>query len=372
MKVAVGVATDVGLVRSGNEDAFLVEPPLFAVADGMGGHRGGEVASRLALETLDALQRRGVGTLADRVREANRVVFERSVRDRRVAGMGTTLTAAEIEGGTARLVHVGDSRAYLLRAGAMRRLTRDHTLVDQMVRAGEITEAEAEVHPHRNVLTRAVGTEPDVAVDETELGLLDGDRLLLCSDGLTGMVPEVQIRAILEATPDPQEAADRLVHAANRAGGLDNTTVVVIDVRGVDDPPAPSGPAAGSTTAGPGVVRGVGLRRAVLAATIVLVALGGVGALARAWIEDRWYVGVADGQVAIYRGIPAEVLGFRLSRVEVRTDISADAAQALPQYAGLSEGINQDDRAAAEALVERIDEDLRVRAGQGDATPEGG
>src|SRR5439155_3170097 len=162
---------------------------------------------------------------------ATRAVFERSGADRAVAGMGTPLTAAVIQGDVAHLVHVGESRADLLRAGSLRQLTDDHTLVNRMVKAGEITPAEAEVHPNRNVLVRALGTEADVPFDERDVGLLDGDRLLLCSDGLTGMLTEDQIQAILASTQGaPQEAADRLVLAANRAGGVDNITVVVLDV----------------------------------------------------------------------------------------------------------------------------------------------
>ncbi|MDP9300852.1 MAG: protein phosphatase 2C domain-containing protein, partial [Actinomycetota bacterium] len=158
MKIEAGVATHVGQVRAGNEDAYLLEPPLYAVADGMGGHRGGEVASQLALTTIAESFRKGAVPFADQVQAANRAVFERSGADRAVAGMGTTLTAAVIQGDVAHLVHVGDSRAYLLRAGSLRQLTDDHTLVNRMVKAGEITPAEAEVHPHRNVLVRALGT----------------------------------------------------------------------------------------------------------------------------------------------------------------------------------------------------------------------
>ncbi|MGZ4131542.1 MAG: Stp1/IreP family PP2C-type Ser/Thr phosphatase, partial [Actinomycetota bacterium] len=239
MRIEAGVATDIGRVRDGNEDSYLVEPPLYAVADGMGGHRGGEVASQLALETLEGRFAAQEGSLADQVRAANRAVFERSASDRKVTGMGTTLTAALVGGDNAHLVHVGDSRAYLLRAGAFRQLTEDHTLVTRMVRAGEITEAEAAVHPHRNVLTRVLGTEPEVDLDVQDVGLLEGDRLLLCSDGLTVMLTEDQIQAILGTTPQPQEAADRLVRAANRAGGIDNITVVVLDA--VQGPPVGEG-----------------------------------------------------------------------------------------------------------------------------------
>jgi PPM family protein phosphatase len=372
MKVEVGVATDVGQVREGNEDAFLVEPPLYAVADGMGGHRGGEVASQLALETVEQLFHAGDGTLAEQVREANRVVFERSSEDRTVTGMGTTLTAAVIEGNLARLAHVGDSRAYLLRAGAMRQLTEDHTLVGRMMKAGEISSAEAEVHPHRNVLTRALGTEPDVSVDEDEVGLLDGDRLLLCSDGLTSMVTEEQIQAILESATSPQQAADRLVRAANRAGGVDNITVVVLDL--LDDEGWPVEPGSARREASVDAVPDHApapsqspvpvptrrsLLRAGLAVVIALVVLAAGLVALRVWLDGRWYVGVAEERVAIYQGIPASILGFDLSHVELQTEIPAADAQALPLYANLADGLNQNSREEAELLVQQIREDLR-------------
>jgi PPM family protein phosphatase len=399
MKIRAGVATDIGRVREGNEDSFLVEPPLYAVADGMGGHRGGEVASQLALETVEHLFREGQGTLAEQIREANRAVFERSAEDRAVAGMGTTLTAALVREGEVHLAHVGDSRAYLLRAGAMRQLTQDHTLVGRMIRAGEISEAEAEVHPHRNVLTRVVGTEPEVRVDERDVGLLEGDRLLLCSDGLTNMVTEDQVQAILEATPtNPQEAADRLVRAANRAGGVDNITVVVLDLVGDGDDGADmigvptvtvpadvltderaDADAPRAAQAGPRIppVPRRTVIRWVAGVLGALIMLGAGIAVFRAWVDDRWYVGVENGNVAIFQGIPAEILGFELSRVSLETSIPADDAMALPAYAGLDEGINQNDQASAEALVEQIRLDLRAqqradRVGTASDTGDGG
>ena len=198
----------------------------------MGGHRGGDVASSLALETVEALFRDGDGTLAEQVREANRAVLERSVADQQGERHGHDPHRRHGRGhATPASCHVGDSRAYLLRAGDLRQLTSDHTLVARMVKAGEISREEAAVHPHRNVVTQvASAPRPTCVVDEEDVPLLDGDRLLLCSDGLTGMVAEDQIQAILEAEPDPQDAADRLVKAANRAGGVDNITVVVLDV----------------------------------------------------------------------------------------------------------------------------------------------
>ncbi|HEX9299393.1 MAG TPA: Stp1/IreP family PP2C-type Ser/Thr phosphatase [Actinomycetota bacterium] len=369
MRIEAGVATHVGQVRTGNEDAYLLEPPLYAVADGMGGHRGGEVASQLALTTIAESFRKGQEPFADQVQEANRAVFERSGADRAVAGMGTTLTAAVIEGNLAHLVHVGDSRAYLLRAGSLRQLTDDHTLVNRMVKAGEITPGEAEVHPHRNVLVRALGTESDVELDEQDVGLLEGDRLLLCSDGLTGMLTEEQIQAILGSTQSaPQEAADRLVVAANRAGGVDNITVVVLDVlqdEGADDvvgAPVPmetkeaekEEPSRPARTPEPRRR----WRRVAIIVGIVVVVLGAAFTGARALIDTRWYVGVADGKVAIYQGIPADMFGYDLSHVVEVTDISASAAEQIPFWASLAGGINVDSRADADARVEQIRKDV--------------
>jgi len=371
VRIEAGVATHVGQVRTGNEDAYLLEPPMYAVADGMGGHRGGEVASQLALTTIAESFRKGAVPLADQVQAANRAVFERAGADRNLAGMGTTLTAAVIDGGLAHLVHVGDSRAYLLRAGALRQLTDDHTLVNRMVKAGEITAAEAEVHPHRNVLVRALGTEPDVPLDEQDVGLLEGDRLLLCSDGLTGMLTEEQIQAILESTPTaPQEAADRLVVAANRAGGVDNITVVVLDVLPNDGTDVDATGANAATTQGakeePPRPAGTSERRRgwrlALVVGIAIVVLGAALTGARTLLNTRWYVGVANGHVAIYQGIPADLFGYDLSHAVEETDISAVAAEALPVYAGLPGGINVDSRTEADARVEQIRQDVRKAA----------
>lgn len=235
MRIRVGAASDVGRVREGNEDAFLVRDDLVAIADGMGGHLGGEVASHLALEVLDRLSERNEGSLTERIQEANRAVLERSQLDRAVAGMGTTLTAVSFGERKARLAHVGDSRAYRLRDGELVALTEDHTLVQDMVRSGEITGEEARNHPQRNIILRSIGIDPNVEVDEGEVSLRAGDRLLLCSDGLSGMVEDDRIRELLSEEPDdPKVTAERLVEEANGRGGVDNITVVVVDV--LDDP----------------------------------------------------------------------------------------------------------------------------------------
>jgi len=350
MRVEVGAATDIGRVREVNEDSYLVAAPLYAVADGMGGHKGGDVASSLALETVEAMFRGGDGTLADQVREANRAVHERSIADQKVRGMGTTLTAVTIEGSDARFVHVGDSRAYLLRAGDLRQVTSDHTLVARMVKAGEISREEAAVHPHRNVVTKVIGTEATVVVDEHTVPLLDGDRLLLCSDGLTGMVAEDQIQAILEAEPDPQRAADRMVKAANRAGGIDNITVLVLDAHAEQGDPPPGQLAK--------VSRRPSLRRVLAGALIVVVVL--VAALfgVRAYVDRQWYVGEADGKVAVFRGIPARPLGITLSDLDTQTEIAATEVEALPVYGDLPDGISAESRDDAFAIVEQMRTDL--------------
>jgi PPM family protein phosphatase len=416
MNVKVGAATDIGQVREGNEDSYLVEEPLYAVADGMGGHRGGEVASSLALETVQQLFERHEGTLVDQVVQANRAVFDRSQTDRSVSGMGTTLTAALIDGEKVHLVHVGDSRAYLLRDGALTQLTEDHTLVHRMVMEGEITAEEAETHPHRSILTRALGVDESVEVDEGDVQVQGGDRLLLCTDGLTGMVSEDEIQEVLSDASDPQEAVDRLVKMANRAGGIDNITAVVLDFgegaggpgatresaiphqptveRPVPEPappersditivgapipePPPERSASGPprSTSGSSVPtdtsrmarpirpapsrpasqrgRRIGIWAGVTVSVLVLAVVG-----LRLFLDTQWYVGVSNGRVAIFRGIPSEVAGFELHSVVVETSLSAGEAESLVAWRGLPEGITVDDRQGADAVVDQIRSDL--------------
>ena len=241
-RVRIGAATDVGRVRDHNEDSFLIDEAagLVAVADGMGGHRGGEVASAAALEALRIAFVAG-SSIEHAVVVANDAVYDQSVADPNLRGMGTTLTAGVLTEQTFVLGHVGDSRAYLARDGGLRRVTTDHSLVEELIQAGELTEAEAEHDPRRSQITRALGLEPGVRVDIEEITLRPGDRILLCSDGLTNMVSEPELAAGLAATSDPQVLADELVSAANAAGGVDNITVIIIDVDGemvesADDP----------------------------------------------------------------------------------------------------------------------------------------
>ncbi|HWD09749.1 MAG TPA: Stp1/IreP family PP2C-type Ser/Thr phosphatase [Actinomycetota bacterium] len=224
------VVTDVGLVRSNNEDAYLVAPPLFAVADGMGGHRAGEVASAEAIETLAAQAGHDTDSLVAAVHAANEAVFARATDNPALTGMGTTITAMLSTGGSVQIVHVGDSRAYLLRGGRLRRLTQDHTVVDRLAREGKISPADVEHHPQRSVLERALGVGPDVDLDVQLIDIHPGDRLLLCTDGLTSMLEDDGIRSVLLNEREPQSAAQRLVDEALQAGGKDNVTALVVDV----------------------------------------------------------------------------------------------------------------------------------------------
>ena len=234
-------ASDLGRQRQGNEDNYFVRSPLFVVADGMGGAQAGEVASEMAVESFDV----GLGDsgpaegLARIIQEANRRIHDRSRSDEQAAGMGTTCTAAYVGESDVTIAHVGDSRAYLWRGGELTRLTRDHSLVGELVARGKLTEEQAEAHPQRSVITRALGPEREVQVDVETFAARGGDVYLLCSDGLTSMIHEVGVRPVLERTSDDLEHAGReLVAAANAAGGRDNITVILFrleDVGGAAD-----------------------------------------------------------------------------------------------------------------------------------------
>ncbi len=243
-----GSATDVGKVRSSNQDVALEDPDLFAVADGMGGHVGGEVAARVAIDTLRAAFQRQptVEGLRRAVAEANRAVWRQGQSESGLRGMGTTLTATALvneddDRQVIALANVGDSRAYVFSKGQVIQVTADHSLAEEKVRQGQLTEAEAAVHPHRHILTRALGVSSDVDVDLWELHLHDGDRVLLCSDGLTNEIGIGRIGQTLEKVADPKEAARALVKAAVDHGGSDNVTVVVVDVVSADSPPGGNG-----------------------------------------------------------------------------------------------------------------------------------
>ena len=236
MTVRHAAASDSGRRRRRNEDSYVVAPPLFAIADGMGGAQAGEVASQLAAGVLRETpgDDRGEERLAALVQEANLRVYRRSNEDPATTGMGTTMTVALVDGTAVAFGHVGDSRAYRVRGGQLEQLTDDHSLVGELVRGGKLSEQEAEHHPQRAVITRALGTEPEVDVDTFTVEAAPDDLFLICSDGLTDMVPDRQILAAIEGIDDLDRAARALVAAANANGGEDNITVILFRVGGGD------------------------------------------------------------------------------------------------------------------------------------------
>jgi serine/threonine protein phosphatase PrpC len=302
--------TDRGRLREINEDSLLTDLPLVAVADGMGGHVAGEVASKLAVEVLgswkDRLGERSDKELAqsmkDAFREVNSAVFQKGSSDENLHGMGTTLTAAWIENGTATLAHVGDSRAYLLRAGELQQITQDQTVAQEWVRRGRISALEAETSPQRHVLLQAIGAETsDLNIEVTTIALQPGDRLLLASDGLTGMIRDDRVRSILTENNDPDEAVAALVDAANEAGGQDNISVLLVDAAGE---PVPAG--AGTPVV---VERPVSERRrrrvpkaAYLGVVGVLVVAAAIVAFLAGQSSASYVVSSKSGHVVVLRG----------------------------------------------------------------------
>lgn len=303
-----GARSDVGCVRPHNEDSYLVQSPLFCVCDGMGGHAAGEVASSIAVETIakTAPQSADAARLAAAVEAANAAVIEAALNGLGKPGMGCTATCAYIENDTLAIAHVGDSRAYLLHEGTLIRVTRDHSYVEELVDAGEITADEARVHPNRSVITRALGSDPAMYADHFTLHVEEGDRLILCSDGLSSMIPDSDIENIATQSSTAQICVDNLVDAALAAGGHDNVTVVVVDL--VDD----------------GIMREakrVRRRNVTIAAVLALVFVLAAGIWAYTGITGSYYLGTYHGNVAVWRGLPGETLGFKLHWLESETSI---------------------------------------------------
>jgi serine/threonine protein phosphatase PrpC len=343
MRIArVAARTDAGRVRRRNEDAFVCEPPLFAVADGMGGAQAGEIASRLAAAALreyrDADAVDAEGRLRSIIQEANRRIFARATSDPHASGMGTTVTAALFGGGRVSLGHVGDSRAYRLRDGALTQLTEDHSLVADLLRSGRISREEAVSHPQRSVITRALGTDAAVVVDSYSIDAQPGDIFLLCSDGLTTMVDEEIVRQTLIEAGSLDDAAQALVRGANQNGGEDNVTVVLFaldegdeddtlsglegmrislpeTVPGVPGPDDDDGPV---TIVGrpiprfepPVPVRPRRVRRALIIALLVLALFAGLAVLALFGLSRAHFVGATgEGRIAVYQGVPWDLVG---------------------------------------------------------------
>ena len=335
-----GSRTDVGCVRDHNEDSLLVAPPLFAVADGMGGHAAGEVASEIAITVLGekAPHTPDAAALGRAVEDANRAVILAANEKRGRAGMGTTITAAVLQKDRLVIAQVGDSRAYLLHQGRLQQLTRDHSLMADMIEAGRLTPEEARTHPNRSVITRALGSDPRMVPDLYEITVETGDRLLLCTDGLSSMVEDSAIESTLARTRDPQRCASMLVNEAIAAGGYDNVTVVVVDVAGQIDK----------------VTRRYKRRSRLFMSFVILLLLAILGAAGfgvYAYINASAYLIAENGTVSIYRGVPDELFGQPLSRLDHATDISVDDLQ--PGVASrLQTGIRVDGLEAANRLVD--------------------
>jgi protein phosphatase len=335
MKLKWGASTDVGMVRQQNEDSYLAEENLYVVADGMGGHNAGEVASALAVTTLKAGARTGIDSVErfrELVQQANTAIYTASLDDSTQSGMGTTLTALSIVAGEEPRVlvaNVGDARTYLWRNGALTRLSVDHSYVQELVNEGIITPEEARVHPRRNIVTRALGIDRSVVVDVFSHVVRTGDRIVLCSDGLVDEVSDADIAIVLGQHSDPQDTSEALVMVANTAGGRDNTTVIVIDV--LDDISEPVVlPTPDNTTpmealapmqVAPAKKSKVGmvLFWSALVA-IVFSAITVIGVYGR----SGYFIGFdSDDQVAIYRGRVGGILWFEPT-IETKTNLSGE------------------------------------------------
>ncbi len=374
MKPIVAAKTDVGRVRQGNEDSYLVQEPLFAVADGMGGHLGGEVASATAVEAITSGTDRSMphdpSDLAAIVRAANAAIWDKANQDPELRGMGTTCTVALIQDGSLHIAHVGDSRAYLLRSGDLTQLTEDHTLVSRMVQEGRLAPEEAERHPQRSIITRALGADSDVTVDEITMPLAEGDRILLCSDGLTSMIDAGSVHDVLSRQPNPEAAVDELVELALDAGGEDNVTVVLIDIADDGAASAASGaqrrseakrePTEPDAIAAPAAVdtgvhglddvetrtesrSGGRWGRALLVTLLVVLVLAVAAyAAARYTLANSYFVGAdGEGRITIYRGIPEEIAGVALKEPAEQTDVAVADLPAFLQ-GDVEEGIKED------------------------------
>jgi protein phosphatase len=381
-RLTSAVATDPGRVRASNQDRAVAGDRLLAVADGMGGHVGGEIAAGLAVEAVGRSYEAHptAAGLVAAVREANDEIYAHGDEDRRLHGMGTTLTAAALveSAGRARLVvaHVGDSRAYLYGRGGLRQLTEDHSLVEEMVHRGEITRTEAFFHPHRHILTRALGVDRQLDIDTWTIDVTEHDRILLCSDGLTNECPDGEIAEILAANTDPGEAARALVVRALEHGGSDNITVVVADVEetvsrtgapGRDKAATATAPAASPAVPPPGTayVRPrppsrrrprPGERLVTPWSALFVLALAGVLAGAAGFVEwfvkASYFVGFERNRVAIFRGRPGGFLWFRPTLVE--TTSLARSAVYPPSLPFLKAGLLEPSLSAAQGVVRTL------------------
>ena len=360
--ISWGARSDVGLVREHNEDSFLLRTPLFAVCDGMGGHAAGEVASSIAVKVIgeEAPNTADDVLLGAAIEAANQAVIKAPQKGIGKPGMGSTASAIFIEGNQMAVAHVGDSRIYLLHHGTLVRITHDHSYVEELVDSGQITADEARNHPSRSVVTRALGSDPEMYADHFTLEVSDGDRIILCSDGLSSMILDDEIESIAVSNITPQNAADSLVSAALTAGGADNITVIVVDI--LDD----------------GLVEKNRRRftRGILATSISIIALLVVSlVIAVLFIRSEYYIGINGSTVAIYQGVPSKIAGIPLSNLIDTTTIEV---KNLPQSVQdkLALGIRVKDETEARETVEDYreqinDADIKAAKRADDAKAEG-
>lgn len=377
-----------GLLRSMNEDSVYAGPRLLAVADGMGGHAAGEVASAVAIASLAPLDEDAPGAdllaaLRDAAQSANGHLREMVAADSELQGMGTTLVALLFAGNRLGLLHVGDSRCYLLRDGELTQITHDHTLVQALVDEGRISEADASTHPQRSVITRVLDGRGDVDLDLSVREARPGDRYLVCSDGLTGPVGSLETLKEALEIPDVQASVDRLVQLALRGGGPDNVTVIVADVVEGSPPsavPVVAGAAAESPQEAPpgiadsaasrarvaegrdtepvrrtpahAVARRTGRRTLLVTLGVVVLLLAGAGA-GWAYVRAQYYVGLDHDSVAVFRGVSGSVAGIPLHTVEARSVLSSDQLSEVDR-ARVEGGIQAVSAADARAIVQRL------------------
>jgi protein phosphatase len=386
------VRTDTGRQRNANEDSLFTDAPLFVVADGMGGAQAGEVASRAAAESFAHDLPAATAPeqlLQETIEGANRTIHELARKDPGLAGMGTTITAAlvDLDAEEVAIGHVGDSRAYRLRGGRFEQLTRDHSLVEEMRRKGQLTDAQAEDHPQRSIITRALGPEPEVEVDLRTVPVSAGDVFLICSDGLTTMLADAKIAQVLARATSLQSAVKALVDEANRAGGRDNITVVLFRLEDAEG--APGAANEGATLIG-GDAEAAGLtatevrkraaadaarkrrevleahprRRGLRTALKLLVPLLLIAAIAvGAWYGNRqiWFLGTDDaGRVALYRGAPYELpFGITLYSERYAGPVQTESLPARRKDAVTGHDLRS--HADAVSLLEEIEKTAGIR-----------
>ncbi len=348
---AFGSRTDVGCVREQNEDSLIVKPPLFVVADGMGGHAAGEVASEICVTIVEecAPSHADAEELGKAVEQANREIINAALSGEGRDGMGTTCTATMLEGDRLVIAQVGDSRAYLMHGGTLSQLTRDHSLMANMIEAGQITPEEARIHPNRSVITRALGNDPDTVPDLYEIHVEAGDRLLVCSDGLTAMITDEKIEEVMNRVADPQRCAAALVNEAIAAGGADNVTVIV------------------ASATGPAEARRQKARRKtalsiVLVVVLLAAILGGTIGGGSAYLHNSAYLAEDNGKVAVYRGVPGDVFGFTYSELIETTDINIDDL-APSAASSIKKGMRVKDLQEAQELVKSYRDDIEAQKG---------